>query len=215
MRIIIGGCGRVGAMLATRLSLDGHYVAVIDHDPTAFVRLGAGFAGATCRGKVFDRTTLELADVAHADAYCAVTSGDNSNVVSAKVAKEVYRVPRVVARIYEPRRAEIYRRLGIPAVSSVAWSTNELLSVLLHPEMTEDCTFGDGEVRLVSLEVPPRLAGRSVNEIAVPGEIVPVVIVRSGRSHVAVSGTVLAAGDVMHAAVTLQSADKFAEMLAP
>lgn len=215
MRIIIAGCGRVGALLATHLSLEGNDIAVIDHDPAVFVRLGAGFSGTTHTGKVFDRATLEAADIEHADAFCAVTSGDNSNLVAAKIAKEIFRVPRVVARIYEPRRAEIYRRLGIPAVSSVAWSANEILSILLHPEVTRDISFGDGEVVLVSVEVPPRLEGRSIDDIAVPGEIVPVAVVRSGRSHLAVSGTCVRAGDILHVAVTATSSERFAQMMVP
>lgn len=215
MRIIIAGCGRVGALLATHLSLEGNDIAVIDHDPMAFARLGAGFSGTTHTGKVFDQATLSAADTDHADAFCAVTSGDNSNVVAAKIAKEVFRVPRVVARIYEPRRAEIYRRLGIPAVSSVAWSTNEILSVLLHPEVTRDASFGDGEVRLVSVEVPPRLDGRDIDEIAAPGEIIPVAIVRSGRSHIPTAGTCVRTADILHAVVNEASSERFAEMLAP
>lgn len=215
MRIIIAGCGRVGALLATHLSLEGNEIAVIDHDSASFTRLGAGFSGTTHTGKVFDQATLHAADTDHADAFCAVTSGDNSNVVAAKVAKEIFRVPRVVARIYEPRRAEIYRRLGIPAVSSVAWSTNEILSVLLHPEVTRDASFGDGEVRLVSVEVPPRIDGRSLDEISAPGEIVPVAIVRSGRSHIPVAGSCVRAGDILHAVVNEASSARFAEMLAP
>lgn len=215
MKVLIAGCGRVGALLATHLSLEGHDVAVIDHDRTAFGRLGAGFPGTTHRGKVFDRETLEEADIAHADAFCAVTSGDNSNVVAAKIAKEMYRVPRVVARIYEPRRAEIYRRLGIPAVSSVAWSANELLAILLHPHVTIDSTFGDGEVRIVSIEVPPRLDGRTTDDIAIPGEIMPIAVVRSGSSHLAVPGSRVHHGDILHVAVTPQSAARFAVMLTP
>ncbi len=215
MRIIIAGCGRVGALLATHLSLEGHDVAVIDHDPATFDRLGAGFAGTTHAGKAFDHATLIDADTEHADAFCAVTSGDNSNVVAAKVAKEFFRVPRVVARIYEPRRADIYRRLGIPAVSSVAWSKNEILSILLHPNATRDASFGDGEVKLLSIEVPPRLDGREISSIEVPGEIVPVAIVRSGRSHIPTAGSCVRAGDILHAVVTEQSAKRFVEMLVP
>lgn len=215
MKIVIAGCGRVGALLANHLSLAGHEIAVIDQDPAAFGRLGAGYPGTVHRGKVFDRDTLEDAGISHADAFCAVTSGDNSNVVAAKIAKEIYRVPRVVARIYEPRRAEIYRRLGIPAVSSVSWSSNELLAVLLHPHTTVDATFGDGEVRLVSIEVPPRLNGRSVAEISVAGQIMPVALVRSGRSHLITEGARVESGDILHAAITPESADRFSQMMAP
>ena len=127
MKVIIGGCGRVGAQLATKLSHEGHEVVVIDKDATAFRRLGKGFTGTTIRGMVFDRDVLEKAGTDRADAYVAVTSGDNSNVVSATIAREIYRVPKVVARIFDPRRAEIYRRLGIQTVSSVTWAANEII----------------------------------------------------------------------------------------
>ena len=104
MKVIIGGCGRVGAMLATKLSAEGHDVVVIDKDPLTFARLGKRFSGTTLRGMVFDKGVLDTAGADRSDAYIAVTSGDNSNVVSATIAREVYRIPKVVARIFDPRR---------------------------------------------------------------------------------------------------------------
>ncbi|MBE0476468.1 MAG: TrkA family potassium uptake protein [Coriobacteriia bacterium] len=215
MRVIIGGCGRVGSLLAAHLSLHGHEVAVVDQDPDSLALLAAGFAGTRHVGKVFDRETLESAGVAHADAYVAVTSGDNSNIVSAIVAKQVFRVPRVVSRIYDPRRAEIYRRLGIPAVSSVAWSVNEVLSVLLHPGLTTDASFGDGEVRLVSVEVPPRLVGRTVDDLTVPGQVVVAAIVRAGRSFVPLPGTPFEEHDIVHCVTAGPTLDRLEQMLRP
>ncbi|TLM97292.1 MAG: TrkA family potassium uptake protein, partial [Actinobacteria bacterium] len=120
MKVIIGGCGRVGALLANRFAASGYEVAIIDKSAESFRRLGKGFSGQTFKGMVFDREVLEKAGMARSDSFVAVTSGDNSNVVSATIAREVYRVPKVVARIFDPRRAEIYRRLGIQTVSSVS-----------------------------------------------------------------------------------------------
>lgn len=202
MKVIIGGCGRVGGLLATRLTLDGHDVSVIDQRAESFARLGSGTQVSTYVGKVFDRATLEAAGVERADAYVAVTSGDNSNVVSAIVAKQEYRVPAVLSRIYDPRRAEIYRRLGIPAFSSVAWSVNEVFDLLLHPHMTTDLTFGDGEVRVASGVVPARLAGHRTDELDRPGEAEVIAIVRAGRSFMPTGGTIVLEHDVLHVAVT-------------
>lgn len=215
MMIVIGGCGRVGALLSARLSVEGHEVAVIDRDPRAFERLAPAFTGTTHVGSVLDRKTLEDADIHHADAFVAVTSGDNSNIVSAIVAKEEFGVPRVLSRIYDPRRAEIYRRLGVPAVSSVAWSVNEVLSVLLHPEVTSDLTFGDGEVRVVSVEVPERLVGRRAVDLERPGEIDVVAIVRAGRSFMPAGGETFERHDVLHVAASGTGLGHLERMLHP
>lgn len=215
MRVVIAGCGRVGALLSMHLSLDGHEVALIDKDPAAFRRLPHGFTGTTHRGHAFDRAALIEAGIEHADAFVSVTSGDNSNVVSALVAKEVFRVPRVVARIYDPHRAEIYRRFGVPAVSSVAWSVGEVLSLLLRAGIAEEATFGDGEVRLISATVPSVLAGRPIAELNRPGETHVVAVVRAGRSFVPASGELLEADDVVHVAVTEIALPHVERMLAP
>lgn len=215
MKVIIAGCGRVGALLAVRLRLDGHELSVIDQNPDAFRRLGQGFGGTTHRGKSFDRATMIDAGIEHADAFVAVTSGDNSNVVAALAAREAFRVPRVIARIYEPRRAEIYRRLGVVSVSSVAWAVNEVRS-LLHPDrLTQEVSFGDGEVRLISALVPPRLDGRPVDHLARHGVVVPLAIVRSGASRIAAPGTLLASGDTLYLAVSTEALESVQEMLAP
>lgn len=214
MKVIIAGCGRVGALLATRLSLDGHEVAVVDKDRRSFRLLPGGFSGTRHCGTAFDRETMLAAGIERTDAFISVTSGDNSNVVSALVAKEVFRVPTVIARIYDPRRAEIYRRLGLPAVSSVAWSVGEILS-LLRPELAEVTTFGDGEVRLVRAMVPPGLAGRTVAELQRPGEAQVVAVVRAGSSFVPTDGSVLEASDVVHLAVAQSALPHVERMLAP
>lgn len=215
MKIIVAGCGRVGALLATRLFVGDHQVSVIDQDSSAFARLGRGFGGQTVRGKVFDRDTLISADVEHADAFIAVTSGDNSNIVSSMVAKEDFGVPHVVCRIYDPRRAEIYRRFGIPAVSSVSWSAHEILSLVVYPNLTTRTSFGDGEVRLISTEVPPRLVGRPIHDIAREGEISVVSVVRAGQSLLPTSGSTFHAHDMLFAAVSATGLEHFERMLEP
>jgi trk system potassium uptake protein TrkA len=215
MKVVIAGCGRVGALLATRLSAAGHDVAVIDKDPHAFERLGKMFRGKTARGMVFDKDALEAVGADRADAFVAVTSGDNSNIVAASIARDIYRVPRVVARIFDPRRADIYRRLGITTVSSVSWAANEIASLVLHQELVRDVTLGDGEVQLVKLSIPPRLVGRSVEDLAAPGEMMVVAIVRGGRSFIPVSGASFHDGDVIELAVLDTAMPRLKEMTAP
>ena len=215
MKVIIGGCGRVGALLATRFSAAGNEVVVIDKNPSSFRRLGRGFDGTTLRGMVFDYDTLTKAGVDRADAFVAVTSGDNSNVVSATVAREIYRVPKVVARIFDPRRAEIYRRLGIQTVSSVTWAANEIVSLVVHQQLVRDVTLGDGEVQLVKTSLPPRLSGRTVADLTSPGEILPIAIVRSGSSFIPASGSVFHDGDIVEVAVLTTAMDRFDRMITP
>lgn len=215
MKVIVAGCGRVGSSLANRLSMEGHDVAVVDKDPTSFERLGKTFKGITVKGFVFDGEALKKAGIERADAFISVTSGDNSNVVAATIAKDIYRVPKVVARIYEPRRADIYRRLGIPTVSSVTWASNEILTLVLHTEITTEATFGDGEVQLARIEIPPRLVGRTVDDISIPGEILISAIVRGGKSFIPTAGAVFQEHDLVKLVVLTTALPKLKRMLAP
>ena len=215
MKIVIGGCGRVGATLATRLSADGHDVTVIDKSAAALRRLGKGFRGNTERGMVFDLETLQRAGIDRADAFIAVTSGDNSNVVAATIARDEYRVPTVVARIYDPRRAEIYRRLGIQTVSSVSWAVAEVTSLVLYQHAVRDLSLGDGEVQVVRSSVPPRLVGRTVADLTAPGEIMVFAVVRAGASHIPSSHEVFREGDIIEAAVLTTALNRYEQMTAP
>ncbi len=215
MKVIIGGCGRVGAMLATKLSFEGHEVVVIDKDPLAFRRLGKSFSGTTLRGMVFDKTVLETAGADRSDAYVAVTSGDNSNVVSATIAREIYRIPKVVARIFDPRRAEIYRRLGIQTVSSVSWAANEISSLLLYQHLVRDLSLGGAEVQVVRVSISPRLVGRTIADLTATGEILPFAIVRAGTSMIPTSHEAFHEGDIVEAAVLNSAMGRFQEMTNP
>lgn len=215
MKVIIGGCGRVGSLLALKLQAAGNEVVVIDKDATACRRVGKNFSGTVIRGMIFDKDVLDAAGADRADAFVAVTSGDNSNVVAATVAKSIYRVPKVVARIFDPRRAEIYRRLGIATVSSVTWATNEIMSLVMHPSLSRDVSLGDGSVNLVRIALAPRLSGRTVADLVVPGEIVPVAIVRAGRSFIPASGEEFREGDILEVAVAATAMDRFKSLIHP
>jgi trk system potassium uptake protein len=215
VKVIIGGCGRVGAQLATKIAFERHEVVVIDKNPMAFKRLGKSFSGVTIRGMVFDRDVLEKAGMDRCDAYVAVTSGDNSNVVSATIAREIYHIPKVIARIFDPRRAEIYRRLGIQTVSSVTWAANEISSLVLFPHMVRDVALGDGEVQLAKISIPPRMAGRTIADVTMVGETLPFSIVRAGRSFIPTSHEQLHEGDILEVAVLTSAMEKFQQMTTP
>ncbi len=213
MHVVIGGCGRVGSYLAYMLEREGHTVAVIDKDPQAFENLWEGFSGKKVKGVVFDRDALIEAGIERADAFASVTSGDNSNIVSARVAKEHFRVPRVITRIYDPRRAEIYRRLKILTVATVAWAGHRILSYISHGELDSEFQFGSGEVDLVRLDLPLHLAGRKAADLTVPGEVQVVTVLREGSARLAVPGTTFREGDVIYVAVAKESQSKLERLL--
>jgi trk system potassium uptake protein TrkA len=197
MRVLVIGCGRVGSTLATQLVAEQHDVVVIDRNPKARRLLPAAFAGQFLVGNGYNRTVLEAAGVAQADALIAVTSGDNSNIVSARTAKEVYRVPAVIARIYDPRRADIYRDLGITTVASVRWTVSRVYQLLLHRHLTAQHTFGNGETLLVNSGLPAYLAGRPFSELELDGAIRVVEVTRAGRSFIPAHDAVAEADDLV------------------
>ena len=215
MKIIIAGCGRVGATLATKLSLEGHDVSIVDKNADAFERLGKNFKGQTVKGMVFDGEALKKAGIEKADALLSVTSGDNSNVVAATIAKDVFRVPKVIARIYDPRRAEIYRRFGVPTVASVTWAANEIHTMLTYTSIVRDISLGDGEVQISKAAIPPRLVGRKVGELTVPGEISVIAIIRGGKAYIPGPGDIFKEHDMVEIAVLTTSMPKLSQMLTP
>jgi trk system potassium uptake protein TrkA len=205
MQLIVMGCGRVGAALAEHFAVAGHDVRVVDRDPRVRGLLPPTFPGPLVVGNGYNRGVLERAGIRTADAFIAVTSGDNSNIVGARIAKEVYRVPLVVARIYDPRRADIYRELGIPTVASVRWTVHEIEHLLLYRYLTPEISFGNGESLLVREPVPDYLAGRRATEFDVDGEIRAVEVTRLGRSLIAGDATLLASGDILTLAVAAEA----------
>ncbi|MFI6559457.1 potassium channel family protein [Streptomyces sp. NPDC050534] len=201
MRVIVVGCGRVGSQLAVQLVNEDHDVRVIDREPRTRRLLPPGFAGQFLHGNGFSRTLLESAGIALADAFVAVTSGDNTNIVSARTAKETYRVPIVLARIYDPRRADIYRDLGIPTIASVRWTVHQLHQMLLHRHLTPELDFGNGETLLMRSRLPAYLTGRQLGGLEVDGEIRVVEVTRGGRSFLPTPHTPAEADDLVTFAV--------------
>ncbi len=214
MRIVIIGCGRVGAGLAGALSLGGHALSVVDSDPAAFRRLGAAFKGTTVAGVGFDREVLLEAGVEQADGLAAVTGSDEANVVIARLAGQVFRVPRVVARLYDPGKAEVYRRLGLQTIAPVTWGIHRIAEILTFSQLDVRLSLGGGEVDIVEADVPPLLAGRTVNDVTVPGEIHVVAITRGGRAFLPALATVFEEGDLLHVTVAASSAARLDALLA-
>lgn len=201
MHVVVVGCGRVGSSLALSLTQSGHSVAVIDRNADAFRRLGADFAGSTIQGVGFDRDRLTEAGIERADAVAAVTSGDNSNIVIARVTRETFGVERVVARIYDPRRAAIYQRLGIATVASVAWTTERVLRRILPDEAGVEWVDPSAKVMMLERTVPTGWAGHRLGDLERDGAARVVVLSRMGVGQVPRADLVLQEGDVLYVAV--------------
>ncbi|MET8946875.1 TrkA family potassium uptake protein [Streptomyces sp. NPDC004542] len=201
MRVVIVGCGQVGSTLAAQLVTEGHDVRLVDRRPKARRLLPPGFPGTFHVGNGFSRPVLEAAGIVHADALVAVTSGDNSNIVSARTAKETYRVPVVLALVHDPSRAAIYQDLGIPTISSVRWAVGRIHQMLLHRHLTSELSFGNGETLLVRSGLPAYVTGRQLTEFDVDGEIRVVEITRAGRSLLPAHGVLAEPGDLVTFAV--------------
>ena len=209
------GCGRVGAELTVQLSKTGHSVAVVDKRPEAFDRLPPGFDAKKVVGIGFDREVLEEAGIQEADAFIAVSNGDNSNIVSARIAREHYKVPKVVARIYDPKRAEIYERLNIPTVATVRWAAKQIQFLLFHGKEEMRDTIAGGSLLIVQVPVPDHLVGRKVEEITTAGKIEVIGVDRGGTGFIPVSDSTFQEGDVAHAIVHKDSLAKLETLLEP
>jgi trk/ktr system potassium uptake protein len=213
MNVIVMGCGRVGEQLILLLVAEGHQVVVIDCDVRALDRLGPNFKGRRVIGVGFDHDVLIEAGIKEADAFAATSSSDNANIVAARIARNVFRVPRVVARLYDPRRAEIYRRLGLLTISSTTWGAERIRELLTHADLDPILTFGSGEVCLLSIEAPYRLVGKNTRQLTVPGEISVIAITRQGHSSLAMVGSEFQLGDTLHIAVLASAMDRLNDFL--
>jgi trk system potassium uptake protein len=203
MHVVIVGCGRVGSGLARIIEGKGHSVAIVDKDPRAFGRLHSGFAGKQVVGVGFDRERLEEAGIHEADAVAAVTSGDNSNILTARVARETFGIERVVARIYDPRRAIIYERLGIPTIATVQWTIDRVVRRLIPEAEETDWVDPSAGVALVEREVAASWAGRPLSEIEIPGVARAVAVARMGTAQIATPDLVTQDGDLIYLAVAI------------
>ncbi|MCI0575271.1 MAG: TrkA family potassium uptake protein [Chloroflexi bacterium] len=213
MKVIIMGCGRVGEQVSRVLADEGHDVTVIDKEERALARLGPQFKGKRIKGVGFDREVLIQAGIESADAFAAASSSDNANIIAARIARNIFRVPRVVTRLYDPRRAEIYHRLGLVTISATAWGAERIRELLTHADFDPVLSFGRGEVSLVGLEAPSSFAGRLVKHFNVPGEISVVAVVRDGMALLPNLGTELRAGDTIYLAVLALAMDRLQSLL--
>lgn len=209
MHVVVVGCGRVGAGLARAVEEHGHTVAVIDRRSRAFVRLPEDFKGRTIVGVGFDRDRLQEAGIEEAGALAAVTNGDNSNILVARVAKETFNVERVVARIYDPRRAAIYERLGIPTIATVMWATERVLLRILPDRPAVEWIDPTARVCLVERAVPSGWAARPLTDLDIPGLARVVALTRLGVAIVPETDTVIQDGDLVHVIVSGDHVEAF------
>jgi trk system potassium uptake protein TrkA len=201
VHVVVVGCGRVGSGLAVGLAQKGHSVAILDKAPRAFRRLPGAWPGTTVVGSGFDRDDLDRAGAGTADALAAVTSGDNSNILTARIARENYGIANVVARIYDPRRAEIYQRLGIPTVATVTWTIDQVLRRLMPETVTGEWTDATGQLVLVEHQLPESWAGKRLHDLGLAGRAQLVAVTRGGVPRLDIAAMVGQEGDVLHVAV--------------
>jgi len=211
VRVVVMGCGRVGAALAEALSRLDHEVAIIDRDESAFHRLSGEFTGERITGMGFDRDVLLRAGIERADAFAAVSSGDNSNIISARVAREMFGVTRVVARIYDAKRAAVYERLGIPTIATVPWTTDRLLNTLTHETETARWRDPTGTVAVAEAPVHEAWVGMRASALEEATGARVAFLIRFGAGVLPEPKTVIQAGDQVYlAAVSGQCAEALA-----
>ncbi len=213
MKVIIMGCGRVGEQVSMLMSEEGHEVVVIDQDGEALARLGPGFRGKRVKGIGFDRDILLSAGIEQADAFAATSASDTANIIAARIARNVFHVPRVVARLFDPRKAEIYRRLGLMTISSTTWGAERIHELIMHSELDPVRSFGNGDVHLLEIEAPYHLVGRMVRDLIIAGEISVVAITRQSRAFLPMLGTELRAGDLLHLVVLASAMHRLEDLL--
>jgi trk system potassium uptake protein TrkA len=208
VHVVIMGCGRVGSTLAHSLEHRGHTVSVIDTNPDAFRRLGADFRGVTVTGIGFDRSVLMEAGIERADAFAAVSNGDNSNIISARLARETFGVSRVVARIYDAKRAEVYERLGIPTVATVRWTADRVLRGLVQESNLELWRDPTSTVSILEAQLHAGWVGRPVHAIEEATGARVAYVLRFGRAQLPTSSSLIQDGDQVYLLVTDDIADQ-------
>ena len=209
------GCGRVGAELTIQLAKGGHDVAIIDKRKEVFDRLPPGFDARTIVGIGFDQEVLEEAGIKEADAFVAVSNGDNSNIVSARVAREHYHVPKVIARIYDPMRADIYEKLNIPTVSTTRWGVKQMILMLTHPGEEIKETLAAGDLFRMRVEIPSHLVGKPVSSLNLDGKILVAGVDRGGKGFVPVRSSTFQEGDYAAVIVQKDALETLEELLQP
>ncbi len=205
-QIIILGCGRVGVELARSLSEKKHTVTVVDSNARSFDRLGPDFTGRTVQGQAIDQDVLMRAGIETADAFAAATSSDSINIVAARVARDIFHVEHVVARIYNPRRAAIYERLGLQTVASSSWGAQRIEQLILHSELENVGAAGNGDVQFYEIDVPDEWAGRSMAELVPAEHAIPIALTRGGKTCLPNSVFTLQAHDLLQVSATAEGA---------
>jgi trk system potassium uptake protein TrkA len=208
VHVVIMGCGRVGSALARSLEDRNHTVSIIDSNPDAFRRLGPTFAGTKVTGVGFDQDVLERAGIDRADAFAAVSSGDNSNIIAARVARETFGIQQVVARIYDPGRAEVYQRLGITTVATVKWTADQVLRRILPAGAEPDFRDPSGTIRLDQVPVNDAWVGERTVKFQEQSGSRIAWIDRLGEGMLPKRDTVIQEGDLLHLVMREENADR-------
>ncbi|MDD4909168.1 MAG: TrkA family potassium uptake protein [Candidatus Omnitrophica bacterium] len=207
MYVIIVGCGRVGSELARLLSTEGHNVVVIDKNEGAFARLGSSFNGLTLVGSGFDEKVLKSAGIDKAEAFCAVTNGDNTNLVSSQVAKKIFNVPKVIARVYDPTRAHIYQALGLDIISGTVLFAAMLRDKIIESKFSS-YLIESKDVGLLEIEAGKELVDKRVEELNIPGELIIASIRKIKEVIIPDKDTRVKLGDILMAVVSIKSLAK-------
>jgi len=213
MKIIIVGCGKLGSGLAQNLIRKGHTVTIIDSNPESFELLGKDFKGKTIVGIGFDKEVLEKAQIRVSDAIVACSKSDEANALIGRISRNIYKVPHVISRLYDPRKAEIYHTLGIQTISTTTWGIHRVTEMLSYNQLDSVLTIGDSNVELVRIETPDLLIGKTVNELTVIGEIQVVAISRKNKTFLPTIGTALQKYDVIYLSVLSTSAKRLKYLL--
>ena len=211
--IVIVGCGRVGMELAQSIAAQGHPVAVMDSNPKAFDRLGPSFRGRMVQGDALDQEGLKRAGIESAHGLAAVTSSDSANIVTARIARDIFKVTHVVARVYDPMRGPIYERLRLQTIASSSWGSRRIEQLLLHPGLQSVVTAGNGEVQVFEIAVPEAWDGRRLGDLLPTGEALPVALARGGRALLPGLDTTLHAQDFLHVSATAAGAASLRQLL--
>jgi len=213
MNIVIVGCGRVGAELAFRLYQRGNRVSVIDHAPSAFDNLNPDFRGHLVEGEALNRDVLMRAGIEYAAGFAAVTNSDPLNAVVANLVRNVYKIPNVVARNYDPRWRSLYEDFEIQVVSSSSWGAQRIEEMLYYPEIRCVYSAGNGEVEIYEFSIPPIWEGRRFSELVLGPECRPVAITRAGRATLPTEDHTLEPGDIAVVSGTLNGIRKLRQRL--
>lgn len=212
MHIVVVGCGRVGSGLAMQLSDEGHSVVIIDKNRDAFRRL-IRFSGQTLLGSGFDRDVLAKAEASQADALAAVTRGDNTNILCARIARDNYGVQNVVARIYDPQRADIYMKLGIPTVATSLWTTQQVKRWITPTDESVEWSASAGSLQLLERIVPDELAGSKIDDFNIANSVRVVGLIRGGVGRVDIDGLFAQEDDVLEFMVTDEGVEELRSLL--